>query len=87
MLNVSIQVYDICYPPLDLKISFFESWLCFYMVVCLTRIIEYFVSIRPTFIVDARTFLETRNRVESLTVLEVKKLINEIITENHEKHV
>lgn len=57
------------------------------MVVCLTRIIEYFVSIRPTFIVDARTFLETRKRVESLTELEVKKLINEIITENHEKHV
>jgi hypothetical protein len=69
MINVSIQVYEICYQSLDLKTCFFESWLCFYMVVCLTRIIEYFVSIRPTFIVDARTFLETRNRVESLTEL------------------
>lgn len=87
MINVSIQVYDICYPPLDLRACFFESWICFYMVVCLTRIIEYFVSIRPTFVKDARTFLETRNRVESLTELEVKKLINKIITENHEKHV
>jgi len=87
MINVSIQVYEICYQSLDLKTCFFESWLCFYMVVCLTRIIEYFVSIRPTFIVDARTFLETRNRVEKLTELEVKKLINEIISENHEKHV
>ncbi len=69
IINVSIQVYEICYPPLDLRASFFESWLCFYMVVCLTRIIEYFVSIKPTLIVDARTFLETRNRVASLTEL------------------
>ena len=41
---------------------------------------EYIHSSRPH-------FFETRNRVKSLTELEVKKLINEIITENHEKHV
>ena len=57
------------------------------MVVCITRITEYFVSIRRTLIPDARTYIETRTRVESLNDREVKKLIDDIISENHEKHV
>ena len=59
-VNICIQIFEMAYPPLDLKASFFESWLCFYFVVCICRIIEFFVSIRNTFLRDARIFLETR---------------------------
>jgi hypothetical protein len=87
IINITIQLYEIIQPKLDLKLSFFESWLCFYMVVCITRIIEYFVSIRQSLIPDARTYMETRTRVESLNEKEVKKLLDDIISENQEKHV
>lgn len=86
-INITIQIFEICYPALDLKKSFFESWLCFYMVVCVTRIIEFFVSIRRSWIADARTYMETRSRVESLNGTEVKKLIEDINSENVERHV
>jgi hypothetical protein len=87
IINITIQLYEIIQPKLDLKLSIFESWLCFYMVVCITRIIEYFVSIRQSLIPDARTYMETRTRVESLNEQEVKKLLDDIISENQEKHV
>jgi len=58
MVNITIQLYEIGYPALDLRLSFFESWLCFYMSVCISRIAEYFISIRPTWIIDARSFME-----------------------------
>jgi len=87
IINITIQLYEILQPKLDLKLSFFESWLCFYMVVCITRIIEFFVSIRQSWIPDARTYIETRTRVESLNEKEVKKLLDDIISENQEKHV
>jgi len=87
IINITIQLYEIIQPKLDLKLSFFESWLCFYMVVCITRIIEFFVSIRQSWIPDARTYIETRTRVESLNEKEVKKLLDDIISENQEKHV
>jgi len=66
-LNIGIQVYEILLPSLDLKESYFESWLTLYMCVCIARIAEYFFKIRPTWIVDARIFMANRTLYEAMT--------------------
>jgi len=57
ILNITIQVYEIILPALDLRQVYYESWLTLYMCVCIARIAEFFFKIRPTWIMDAKHFL------------------------------
>lgn len=63
--NIVVAIFYIIYPSLDLKIQPIESYIIFIFIVCISRIIEYFVQIRRTVVLDARIYLQTKAEIES----------------------
>lgn len=66
-INIIYQVFIAAYPVVICRDSYWESFLVFFMVSCVGKPIQYFVTIRTTFIRDARSYIETRKIVQDMT--------------------
>jgi len=58
--NIGLSAYFTINPAYDLKIIPMESWVVFFTVVCFSRVLEFFVSIKKIIMDDARIYIETR---------------------------
>lgn len=58
-INILISTFYIVTPILDLKKEPIESYVIFFTVVCFMRILEYFILIRRTVLLDARIYMQT----------------------------
>ena len=60
VINILLTIFFALNPKFDLKVLPLESWVIFVTIVCFSRIIEYYSSIKKTVLDDARIFLATR---------------------------
>jgi hypothetical protein len=58
--NILMSTYFTVNPNYNLKIVPLESWIIFFTIVCVSRLTEFFGSIKKIVMDDARIFLETR---------------------------
>lgn len=58
MGNVVLSIYLMCDPSLDLELQTSESFVVFFFVVCLMRLVEYFTLIRRSVLLDAKIYQE-----------------------------
>jgi len=58
--NILMSTYFTVNPNYNLKIVPLESWIIFFTIVCVSRVTEFFSSIKKIVMDDARIFLETR---------------------------
>ena len=65
IINIVVSFFYIVYPSVDLKEQSIESYVIFILIVCISRVIEYFVQIRRTVVLDARIYLQTKAEIES----------------------
>lgn len=56
--NILVSFIFIFNPSVDLKQEPVESYVVFFMVICFSRVLEYFTLIRKTVIMDAKIFLQ-----------------------------
>ena len=78
LANVVIAVFFILDPKIDLKTEPIESYIVFFMVICSMRLVEYFTIVRRSVVLDARIYLESKARLESLSVEQLKKELAEL---------
>lgn len=71
-VNIIVALYFIFKPSIDLKQEPIESYIVFFMIVCSTRILEYFTLIRRTVILDAKIFLQTQTEIGESTNEELR---------------
>ena len=70
-LNILVELSAAISPKIKQKNSQYMAWILFYMVVCISRLIEFFVIIRPKYITDAKTFIHMREDLLHLNAEEV----------------
>jgi hypothetical protein len=58
--NIVLSLYLICDPNYVLREQMIESYVVFFMVVCVGRLLEYFVLIRRTVLTAAKNHLIKR---------------------------
>ena len=63
--NIGLSFYFIVNPAYNLKIIPQESWVVFFTIVCFSRVLEFFVSIKKIIMDDARIYIETRKLKQS----------------------
>jgi hypothetical protein len=60
IMNIGITIYYSANPNYILRKIPVESWVVFFTIICVTRLIEYFSSLKKILLDDARIFLETK---------------------------
>lgn len=60
LINVLISIFYIVTPLVNLKSESIETYIIFFTVVCIMRIIEYFILIRRTVLLDAKVHLQNK---------------------------
>lgn len=58
--NLGLALFFILDPSYDLKNQSIQSWVVFFNIVCITRILEFFTMIRKTVLIDAKNYLAAR---------------------------
>jgi len=57
-LNIGVSIWLIIDPRFPLEKDPISSWVVFFFIVCLHRILEFFTVIRRSVVLDAKIFLE-----------------------------
>lgn len=60
VINIAVMIYFTVNPKYQLKLLPLESWVVFFTIICFSRLIEFFASLKKIFLDDARIYLETR---------------------------
>ena len=60
LLNIGYNIATWVIPGLDNRANFYESWVLFYFIVNVARILSFFTSIRCTFLAEAKIYNEIR---------------------------
>lgn len=58
--NIGLSAFYTINPKYNLKVIPMESWVVFFTVVCFSRVMEFFVSLKKIIMDDARIYIETR---------------------------
>ena len=58
--NLGLALFFILDPSYDLKNQSVQSWVVFFNIVCISRILEFFTMIRKTVLIDAKNYLAAR---------------------------
>lgn len=61
-INIGLFLYFTIDPNYKLKIEPLESWIVFFTIICLTRLLEFETSIKKIVLDDARIYLQTRKQ-------------------------
>lgn len=56
-LNLGMSIYYTLNPKYELKILPLESWVVFFTVVCFSRLLEFYTTIKKVVLDDARIYL------------------------------
>lgn len=56
-LNIAITVYYTVNPHYKLRILPLESWVVFFSIVCFSRLLEFYSTIKKVVLDDARIYL------------------------------
>lgn len=56
-LNIALTVYYTVHPHYKLKILPLESWVVFFSIVCFSRLLEFYSTIKKVVLDDARIYL------------------------------
>jgi len=64
LLNVSVLVYYLFDKNIKMRDSNFQSWAISFSVLCIAKILEFFISIRTSVIDGAVTFYKLRKEIE-----------------------
>jgi hypothetical protein len=62
IVNIGIMIFFTANPKFDLKLLPLESWVIFFTIVCLTRLIEFFGSFKKIIMDDMRYYLYLRKQ-------------------------
>lgn len=73
-LNLGMSIYYTVNPKYDLKILPLESWVVFFTVVCFSRLLEFYTTIKKVVLDDARIYLETRKLKETGRINEIENM-------------
>jgi hypothetical protein len=57
LMNIVCSVYYTVNPAYDLKLLPLESWVVFFTIICFSRLVEYYASIKKIVLDDARIYL------------------------------
>lgn len=57
VLNILLTVFFTVNPHYDLKALPLESWIIFFTIVCFSRILEFYSSLKKIVLDDARIYL------------------------------
>jgi small-conductance mechanosensitive channel len=57
IINILLALVLICDPKVNLKNQTAESYYVFFTIVCISRVVEYFILIRRSILLDARIYL------------------------------
>ena len=60
VFNIGLSIYFTVNPAYDLKQMPLESWVVFFTIVCFSRLIEYYASLKKLVMDDARIYMQTR---------------------------
>ena len=63
--NLGLTLFYTVKPRYNLKILPLESWVVFFTVVCFSRLLEFYTTIKKVVLDDARIYLQTRKLKES----------------------
>jgi len=58
--NIGLSAFFTINPKYNLKVIPMESWVVFFTVVCFSRVMEFFMSLKKIIMDDARIYIETR---------------------------
>lgn len=61
-LNIGFFLYFTINPHYNLKIEPLESWIVFFTIICLTRLVEFQSTLKKIVLDDARIYLQTRKQ-------------------------
>lgn len=59
--NIAVFVYFILDPGINLRTTSIQSYVIFFNVICVMRVIEFFLVVRTTVIKDIATYVEIRD--------------------------
>lgn len=62
--NLGIAMFFIIDPAYDLKNETVQSWVVFFNIVCVSRILEFFTMIKRTVLLDAKNYLAAKKALE-----------------------
>ena len=79
LLNILLTIIYSCLPSTNLKVLPQESWVIFVTVINVTRLIEYYSSLKKIVFDDARIYLETRRLKQE------RNDIEELVDESNQK--
>ena len=60
IFNIALSVYFTVNPRYDLKQMPLESWVVFFTIICFSRLVEYYASIKKLVMDDARIHIQKR---------------------------
>lgn len=60
VLNILIMIFFTVNPKYNLKVLPLETWVIFFTIVCFSRLVEFYASLKKILLDDARIYLETR---------------------------
>jgi len=63
--NIGLSAYYTINPAYNLKVIPMETWVVFFSIVCFSRVVEFFASIKKVIMDDARIYIETRKLKQS----------------------
>jgi len=62
--NILLMIFYTVNPKYDLKVIPLESWVIFFNIVCFSRLLEFYSTIKKIVLDDARIYLQTRKMEE-----------------------
>lgn len=63
--NLGLALFFIVDPVYNLREQTVQSWVVFFNIVCVSRILEFFTMIRRTVLLDARNYLAAKKALEN----------------------
>lgn len=78
IMNILLSLVLICDPKVNLKNQTAESFYVFFMIICISRVVEYFILIRRSILLDARIYLQSTKELYEKPELELQSMLNEL---------
>lgn len=60
IINIGLTIFFTLNPKYDLKVLPLESWVIFVTIICFSRLVEYYSSIKKNVLDDARIYLQAK---------------------------
>ena len=77
-VNIVMSIVLFIDPDYVLTEQTTESFVIFFFVICLMRVVEFFTLIRRSVLLDAKIYLESKREFSGYTKEELKKLMEEL---------